>query len=257
MMRKNLPHYTRFVFFKVIANLKSESSRNYLSYLWWIIEPLLQMVLFYLVFGVLLRRGTENFVVFLMTGLIPWLWFNKSLNHGMNSIQQGKGLMMQVHIPKIIFPSVSIFQNAIKQTVVMLLLLVFLFFAGVSPSFSWLTLPALFATEFLMITCCTFALALVVPFLPDLRVIIPFFLQALMFGSGVFYSLDMISPDKRELFYILNPMANLLANYRAVLLEHRLPNWTAMGIISLVSFCLTAFLCQVAHRLDRVYPRVV
>lgn len=256
-MNRPISHYARFVAFQVIANLKSETSRNYLSYLWWIIEPVLQMLLFYVVFGVLLRRGTENFVVFLMTGLIPWLWFNKSVNQGMNSIQQGKGLMMQVHIPKIIFPTVSIIQNTIKQMVVMVLLLFFLFFAGVSPSIHWLTLPLLLITEFMMIACCTYALALVVPFLPDLRVIIPFFLQALMFGSGVFYNLNMISPRKRELFYLLNPMANLLANYRAVLLKHRLPNVEAMLIITIVSFCICCFLFYLAAKLDRVYPRVV
>jgi len=256
-MGRNSTHYIRFVLFKVWANLKSETSRNYLSYLWWIIEPLLQMVLFYLVFGVLLRRGTENFVVFLMTGLIPWLWFSKSLNQGMNSIQQGRGLMMQVHIPKIVFPAISILQNMIKQVVVMILLLIFLLCAGVSPSPHWLLLVALFVTEFLMITCCTIAMALVVPFIPDLRVIIPFFLQALMFGSGVFYSLDMISPDKRELFYIINPMANLLANYRAILLEHSGPNWMALFLTSLISASLTVILFYISQRLDRIYPRVV
>jgi homopolymeric O-antigen transport system permease protein len=246
-----------FILFKVIANLKSETSRNYLSYLWWIAEPMLQMIMFYVVFGLLLKRGTENFVVFLMTGLIPWLWFSKSLNQGMNSIQQGKGLMMQVHIPKIIFPTISIIQNTIKQIVVMVLLLVFLICLGIQPNIYWISIPFLFLTEFLMITCCTYSIALLVPFIPDIRVVVPFCLQALMFGSGVFYSLDMISKEKQELFYILNPMASLLANFRNVLVYNRSPEWTTLIVISVISLIVSFLLWLIARKFDLVYPRVV
>ena len=136
-------HYQQLVCVKVAANLQAEASRNYLSYLWWIFEPILQMLVFYLVFGKLLQRGTEDFVPFLLTGLIPWLWFAKSVGNSMGSIVQNKGLMMQVHLPKIILPTIVICQDAVKQAVVMVLLLLFLFFSGVQPTIYWSALPIL------------------------------------------------------------------------------------------------------------------
>ena len=74
-------------------NLKSEAAINYLSYTWWIIEPVIHMLCYYLVFELLLNRGGPGFVYFLLTGLVPWLWFAKTINQGSNSLIGGSNLM--------------------------------------------------------------------------------------------------------------------------------------------------------------------
>ena len=68
--QKSLDHYRHLIIYKVAANLRSEASRNYLSYLWWVFEPLMQMMVYYFVFGLMLLQGTDNFVAFLLTGLM-------------------------------------------------------------------------------------------------------------------------------------------------------------------------------------------
>jgi lipopolysaccharide transport system permease protein len=100
--------YLQLIQIKVAGNLKAESSRDYLGYLWWLIEPVLKMLAYYFVFGMLLSRGTEDYVAFLMTGLIPWLWFAQTVSRSSTSIVSGKALMMQVYIPKIILPTIVI-----------------------------------------------------------------------------------------------------------------------------------------------------
>lgn len=249
-------HYRQLIFVKVAANLRAEASRNYLSYLWWIFEPILQMLVFYLVFGVLLRRGTANFVAFLLTGLIPWIWFQKSVTNSMLSIVLGKGLMMQVHLPKMILPTIVICQDIVKQMVVMVLLLVFLVFYGISPSFCWLALPVLLLTEILLIAACAYFVAAAIPFLPDLRFLVTAALQMLMFCSGVFYSVDMI-PAKYHTIFFMNPMAILLKNYRAVLLHNHWPDWQTLFILSGVGCCVIFIMWLVLRKLDHIYPRVV
>ena len=84
---------------KIWFNLRSEASQSYLSYAWWILEPLLLVGVFFIVFDILLHRGTKDFVAFLVCGIIPWLWFYKSILQSTNSIPGGKGLISQTALP--------------------------------------------------------------------------------------------------------------------------------------------------------------
>ena len=93
------------VFFTQVAfNLKSETRKTYLNYFWWVLEPALFTGVFYLVFAVFLNRGTDDFVLFLLCGKIPFLWFSKTVSNASNSIVAGKGLIHQMAIPKAYFP---------------------------------------------------------------------------------------------------------------------------------------------------------
>lgn len=249
-------HYRQLIFFKVAANLRAEASRHYLSYLWWIFEPMLHMLVYYFVFGFLLRRGTDNYAAFLLTGLIPWLWFNKTVSNSMLSIVYGKNLMMQVHLPKIILPTVGILQDAIKQVVVMALLLLFLSLSGIEQSWCWIALPLLMVTQILFISACAYLVAAVVPFLPDLKFLVSAALQMLFFASGIFYDDKMIPEQYHSLFY-LNPIANLLRNYRNMLLHNQWPDWQWMLIVAAGSLCIIFIMWLMIRKLDHIYPRVV
>ncbi len=253
---KNYLHYCQLVIVKVKANLQAEASKNYLSYCWWVFEPLLQMMVYYLVFGVLLQRGTEDFVVYLLCGLIPWLWFSRSVSNSMFSIVQGKGLMMQVHLPKLIFPAIVVCQDLVKQSVVMSLLLVFLCLYGVDVSYYWLALPVIMVVEILLIGVCSLVVAAVIPFLPDLSYLVRTGLMMLMFCSGVFYSVEIIPLEYRDLFF-LNPIAGLLREYRSILLYGQWPDWQFLLNVSGLAGLLLMLEVRLIRRFEYIYPRVV
>lgn len=255
--QKSLDHYRHLIIYKVAANLRSEASRNYLSYLWWVFEPLMQMMVYYFVFGLMLLQGTDNFVAFLLTGLIPYLWLNRSVTHSMMSIVHNKGLMVQVHLPKIILPTIAICQDAVKQLVVMLLLLLFLMLYGISPTACWTGLPVLIITQLCLITACSFVAAAVVPFLPDLSFFIQIGLQMVMWCSGVFYRIDTLPERYQWLLYKFNPMANLLHNYREILLYNHWPDFQGLFYIAGGSLIIVFVSSMLVRKFDHVYPRVV
>ena len=120
--------------------LKAEASRFVLSYLWWIIEPLLFVLTFYLVFEVLLKMGRENYLLFLVCGKIPYMWFQKSVVSASNSIVQNRGLIGQVDMPKSVFPYASVHEALYKQWVVFLVMFSVLMVYGQWPELSWLWL---------------------------------------------------------------------------------------------------------------------
>ncbi len=246
--------YTSYLYLKVKCNLKSEASKNYLSYFWWVVEPILMISVFYFVFSALLGRGEGPFIYQLTVGVVFWLWFSNIVSHSVLSILGAGPLITQVYFPKSILPLIVVLVDTFKQSIVILVLLTFIGLAhGVSST--WLALPILLVIQFIVNFAASLIVAALTPFIPDLRFLVDIGLSMMMFCSGVFYNLDLISEQYRELF-LLNPMANLISQYRAVLLQDSWPQWSSLFAIAVVCGLLIFLVSKFIKKNDRLYPRL-
>ena len=75
-----IKRYLEIIYYKTYADLRSEASRSYLGFVWWILEPVLYMSVFYLVFSVIRGQKDEDFILFLLVGLVSWKWFASNTN---------------------------------------------------------------------------------------------------------------------------------------------------------------------------------
>ncbi len=250
-------HLLEVFFTKLVFNLKSEASKTHLSYVWWLLEPALMVAVLYFVFAVFLDTGVPNFVVFLVCGKIPFLWFSKGIVHSSNSIMEGRGLITQVSIPKPFFPMVVVFQDAFKQTVVFIFMFAFIIFYGMDVSWVWLNVIFVILTQFLLICAIALLVAAITPYFPDFNLLISTAMMALMLGSGVFYSYkDMLLPEHQQLF-LMNPVANLINNYRMILMDNMPPDWTSLGSICLGSIALIVVMMRYFKKTDTTYARLI
>jgi len=244
------------IWLKATLNLKSEVQRNFLSYGWWVLEPLLHMGVYYLVFGFLLNRGGENFSIFLLTGLIPWIWFNKPINSCSTSILEAQNTILQTSLPTLIFPLICILQNTLKQGPVLLLLLGFISLQGFGPNIYWWSLIPIFIVQLNITIFFSCLVAAVIPFIRDFTYIVGSGLTFLMFLSGIFYDYKTISTDWHGLFF-LNPIAFLLKCYREVLVESSSPDLLSLsywGFSFIIANIILAFIYQ---QLRHIYPRII
>lgn len=248
--------YSEILLYGVYSDLQTEVSRRFLGFLWWGIEPVLYMTTFYLVFGLALKQGEENYVLFLLTGLIAWKWFDGSVRLASIAINSNAGLAQQIYIPKYIFPLIPILSNTFKFLIVLAMLLGFLLLAGSSASWLWLGILPVMVCELILIISIGLLLAAIVPFAQDLKQIIDNLLTLLMFGSGIFFTPEHISERIKPLFEY-NPMFLLISSYRNILLYNNSPRWDDLGYSILVSipiFCTAYFLLL---RFDRHYPKLM
>lgn len=247
--------YAEIIIYRTYAELKTEASRGYLGVLWWVIEPLIYLGMFYFFFTIVRGQTDAHLVQFLFVGLAVWKWFATTIPHGAKSILFGKGLMRQVYLPKYIFPFIAVLGNFAKFLILLMVLLAVLLFSGIAPTWSWLALPLLIGIQFvLLLGICGF-LAAIVPFLPDLNQIINNLLMILFFLSGVIFDLNNVPEEFRQILFI-NPLAVLIAEYRQVLIEGQFPNWSRLVIITVASLALWAMGNALIRRFDRVYPKV-
>jgi lipopolysaccharide transport system permease protein len=252
----NITQLLELVWTKANFNLQSEVHRNYLSYAWWVLEPLLHMVIYYIVFGLLLNRGGENYPVFLLTGLIPWMWFMKAVSSSSNSILAGQNIMMQVAVHSIYFPLVMLLQTTIKQLPVFILLIGFVWVQGYPPEAHWWALvPVLIVQAILTIAFACFVAA-IIPFIRDLAYLVPTGLTFTMFLSGIFYDYKSIAVDWQDLF-LLNPIAFLLKCYREIFIDGIIPNLSTLAWWGLGSTICCLVIIFAYQRLRYVYPRIV
>lgn len=248
------PAFARYVVYRVKSELKAETTRNYLSYLWWLLEPCLMLLIFYVVFGLLFRQGGENFVSFLLLGVTAWLWFANSLSKSMMSVRRETNLMLQVYVPKYVFPLSALLFGLFKQLFVVALLFAFLALLE-EPLPTWTWFVVIFFVQFLLIAALSMIVAAIVPFVPDLVYVIPPLLQLGMFLSGVFYPIDWI-PEAHQSTFRLNPMAGLIIEYRKAMLYAQSPDLVYLAYVGAGSAALLAVGLWLLNRFDRVYPRL-
>lgn len=254
-MRKILPH-SELIFYQVYANLRAEAKRYYISYLWWMINPVTEMVVYYLVFGVVLQRGTENFVPFLLIGIVSFRWLGTAVFRSANSIQMNALLINQVYIPKVIVPTVIVLTETFKFFITFGILFLFLVAYGLPVTTHYVALALVLVTEFVFVLGVSCLCSAVTPFFPDLMIIIQSGMQLLFFLSGIFYQIDAIPPAYRQWFY-LNPMVVIIESLRAILLYHKWPSFENLTYVLCLSFIIVFSSYGVIRKFEKTYPRIV
>ena len=200
-------------------SLRADASRFFLGYIWWLLEPLLFVLVFYFIFDVVLNAGKEDFLLFLICGQLPFMWFASSISSSSLSILISKGLIGQIDIPKALFPMAKIQEGLYKQFAVFTLLLVILLLSGIKPSVGWFWLAPLIVTEYFLIMACALLSATLVCYAKDFTLLISLGITFLMFVSGVFWDVRTLpNHEFTDLFLLWNPIAFLLDSYRQVLL---------------------------------------
>lgn len=250
------PEHRQLIVFKAIATLKSESTKTYLSFMWWVIEPLLSMATYYVVFKLLLNRGTENYVAFLLIGLVTWQWFANAVSQSAASINANKDLVCQVRFPKLILPSVTILINTIKFLVTFVLLLLLMQFSTEGVSVAYFYLPIVLLVQLLLISACSYIAAIITTYVPDFQVLLPNLLRLMMFLSGIFYAVETLSPHYQQWFGI-NPMWVVIDSFRKIFLTNSAPDLFSLMITAALSISAIALTTLLMRRYDAQIPRVL
>ncbi len=207
-------------------SLRAEASRYFLGYIWWILEPMLWVAVFYVVFKVLLQTGRADFLVFLMCGKLAFIWFSKSVNQAANSIVMNRGLVGRINVTKTLFPLAVVQEGLYRQAAVFLLLFCVLFAWGYSPSLAWFYVVPVIVVNYLMIVACAYIGACLVCLVRDFSMIISLGMTFLLFTSGIFWDVRHLpDPALTELVLAVNPLAFILDAYRQVLMFHTAPAW--------------------------------
>jgi lipopolysaccharide transport system permease protein len=248
-------HY-EIIKYRAVAELKAEIRRGFLGMIWWILEPVLYMAVFYVVFAVGLRGGGPDFVPFLLTGLVVWKWFATSVIRGSGALPANANLIRQVNLPKYVFPAITVLVFTFKFFIIFTILMVFLVMYGVPITPKWVFVFVLVFCQMLFILSVTFWSAALVPIVPDLKQIIENCMLLLFFTSGIFFDISDIAPRVQS-FLLLNPMAWFVDSYRSILLKDSLPDLNYLGGIVIFSGLMLYSGYRFLRWYEHEYPKII
>jgi ABC-type polysaccharide/polyol phosphate export permease len=216
----------------VARQLKLRYRGSVLGFTWTLINPLVLMLVYTLVFSFYLRVDVEKYPAFLFTGLLPWIWFASSLQQGVTSILDGAGLVTKSQFPAEALPVAALTANTVNFLLMLPLLLLFLLVFRVKLGLPVLLVPVLVGVEYVFCFGLVLLVAALNVHFRDLQHILVHLLTVLQFVTPVFYSLSLI-PEPFRSVAAWNPLAVLIGAFQDVLYYGRLPD--AMPLLLLLA----------------------
>ncbi len=221
----DLLRYRELIKNLVARDLKARYKNSFLGFAWSLLNPLMMMVVYTVVFSILLRNNTPNFPVFVMIGLLPWQLTVGSVMGSMNSIVGNGHLIKKVYFPREILPISMVMSNTVNfllaTTVLVALLLVF--HVALSPLV--LYFPIILAMHLIFLLGLALFFSSLNVFFRDTEVIMEAVILAWMFLTPLFYNIEDLSATYARIIYILNPLASIISTYRLILLYNSAPAW--------------------------------
>lgn len=220
--------YRDLLYFMVWRDLKTRYRQMALGPLWIVMQPLLSMVIYSVIFGLVAKLPSDGvpYPVFSYVGLLPWTFFAGAIGSTSGSLLNSKELIAKVYFPRLLIPLSQIVSSLVDFAISLIILFGMLVFYGIRPNWGIVMLPV-----FLLIAAATglgvglwFA-GVIVKF-RDFGQIAGYLVRVWMYASPVVYSATLIPPEWRAL-YSLNPMTGVVEGFRWALLGTGSgPGWT-------------------------------
>lgn len=236
---KAIYDYREMIHMMVRRDLRGRYKGSVLGFLWTFLNPLLQLMVYTMVFSVIMRSDIERYYLYLFIALIPWLFMATSVQGGATCILAQKTLVTKIYFPRQVIPIAHVttcFVNMLLCFVVVLVVV------GCSIGLNLAVLPFLIPVM-LIEYCLALGISLMVScitvYFRDLEHILGIVVMAWQFLSPVMYSVEMV-PERLMKIFMLNPMTPVIIAYRNILYYKCAPDMStmlsavAMGVLFLI-----------------------
>lgn len=214
----NRRHYIKFV---ASAELRSRQMTTVLGNFWHLLNPLLQIAVYFLIFGLVLGvdRGVDNFIAFLTVGIFIYGFTQRCTTLGASAIVGNRGILTQFRFPRAVLPITTVLTETIAMLPPMVVMYAVTLASGAAARWTWLLLPVLVMFQAMLNVGLAMIAARATHHVRDVTQILPFIFRLLFYGSGVIFSVEAYTTSNlyRWFFYV-NPVFDYIAAARWVVL---------------------------------------
>lgn len=199
-----------------------------LGYFWSLANPLANALVYYIVFGILMKSRQENYAIFLITALFPWQWIANSVSASPMSFISNAKLVKKISFPRNMIQFVTVFQDMAHFIISVPIILVFMYIYNISPSVTWIWgFPLLCAIQFMIVYSISLMLSTINLFFRDTERLVQIFIMYLFYFTPILYSIDKIPERFHNLLYF-HPFAPIIISWRKLFLYGEL-HWNYIG----------------------------
>jgi len=225
---KELYNYREMIYSLVRKELRGRYKGSILGFLWTFINPLLQLLVYTLVFSIILPNNIEKFYLYLFVALVPWIFFSGSLTGGSACIMVQKDLVKKIYFPREVLPIAYVISGFINMLLTFIVIFGVILFSGTGINFiALLYLPVIMLVEFILALGFTMLTSSLNVYFRDLEYILGILTMAWMYMTPIVYSFDMVPAGLVPIFN-LNPMTPIIMAYRDVLYYKQSPELSTL-----------------------------
>jgi len=253
----------RLISYLVRADVKKKGADTLLGNVWWVVDPLLQMLVYVILVSVIFTRPQPDYPLFVFAAILPWKWFTSVVGDGVSSVTSMERLIKQINFPKLVLPVSAVMAGIVNFAfgLIPLAALIILFYSDrASP---WIfTIPIIAFVQLLFSLPVAITLSAVNVFYRDVGNLSRHLLRIWFYLSPGIYGTELIDrvTEKSHLagtIMQLNPFAVLFTSYRNVIYDEAPPDWLALLALALVSLVLLALAILLFKRLEPSYAKVL
>lgn len=250
--------YRGLFWFLVWRSLKIRYAQTVLGMAWAVLQPVLTMVIFTVVFGRFAGLPSDGlpYAVFSLSGLVAWGYFSSALTGASNSLISNTNLVTKVYFPRLVIPWSPVVASVVDFAIAFAVALVVFLAYGIVPRLeAILVVPVLLIIAGMVAAGVGGALAAFTLQYRDARILTPFLIQIWMYASPIVYPVSIV-PERLRWAYMLNPMAPVITGFRAVLLGSPALPWAELGVAFVVSAGVLLAGSRYFRRTERVFADV-
>jgi len=227
----------------VVLQLKAKYAGARLGILWAVITPIVLAIAINFVFTIVFKVVVQNYTLFVLAGIIPWIFFSSSSMEATNSFINNSSILKQGIFPREIIPIASVISNLLNFFIGFIFLLPVFIIANIQIIGLLPYLVLVVVLQFIFILGLGLLFSCTNVFIRDLNYLLPFAFMIWFWITPIFYSLEMIDFPYRWIC-LINPMTYFVISYQSILFDAKVPSASTQLIAVLFSIVslLTGYL---------------
>ena len=240
---KNLYNYRELLKTNIKKEVRGKYKNSFLGVLWSFLNPLLQIVVYAIVFQLILKNPQENYAIFICCGLIPWTYFSSAISRSAFTMVENGNILKKVYFPREILPISIVTSETVNFLISTVIILGFVIFGGLGISKYIIFYPLVLLAQYLLLIAISFIVSSISVYVRDLQHLIGVALQLLFYAAPIVYSPEVI-PQEYQWILTFNPMAYIINGYRDIFYYQTIPDIASIfGLIAIsIVLCVIGYL---------------
>ena len=255
---RDLWEYRELLFFLTWRDVKVRYKQTLLGAAWAILQPLLTMLIFTVLFGGLagIQTGGIPYPLFAFGGLLIWTFFSNSVTNSGNSLVGSSNLITKIYFPRMIIPMAAVGAGLVDFILAFLIQAVLMAYYRVHVTWALVMIPPLALLAALLAVGVGMWLSALNVKYRDIRYAIPFLVQIWMFASPIIYPVSML-PAKWRWVFMLNPLTGIIQNFRIALFGNQSFEWNSLLISVAITLAVLVYSAFSFRRMERHFADII
>lgn len=247
---KNLYNYRELLKTNVKKEIRGKYKNSFLGVLWSFLNPLLQIVVYAIVFQMILKNPQEDYAIFICCGLIPWTFFSSAITRSAFTMVENGNILKKVYFPREILPISIVTSEAVNFLISTIIIIAFVIFGGLGISKYVVFYPLVLLAQYLLLIAISFIISSISVYIRDLQHLIGVALQLLFYATPIVYSADTI-PSEFQWVLNINPMTYIINAYRDIFYNQQMIELSPLIILIVASIILCVIGYLIFNKLQK------